>query len=80
MNAGIRSSAAIDGYNTIYFGTKKRNFYALNVLTGEVRWSVSLGNAITNVISSPAIDPAGTVYFGTSGTEAIICNHLNHCD
>ena len=48
---GVHSSPAVVG-GAVYFGATDRNLYSIDVVTGQERWRLELGEA---VISSPAI-------------------------
>src|ERR1700677_1413107 len=56
----IKSSPAIGGDGTIYFGGRDRKFYAVDP-QGKAKWSFATDAWID---SSPAIATNGTVYFG----------------
>jgi len=46
----------------VYIGSYDHNLYAVDILTGQRKWSFTTGNW---VLSSPAI-AGGVVYFGSS--------------
>lgn len=46
---------------TIYIGSTGKKFYAIDSITGEIKWSFDVGDEI---VSSAAIDENGTIYFG----------------
>src|SRR6266566_9638104 len=54
------SSPTVSG-DTVYFGSDDSYLYALNALTGELRWKFKTGDV---VYSSPAVAD-GTVYVGS---------------
>ena len=56
----IKSSPALGGDGTVYFGSRDRKFYAVNS-NGLLKWSFSTANWID---SSPAIGTNGVIYFG----------------
>ena len=61
ISGEIRSSAAVGGDGTIYFGAANRKLYAV-APDGSLRWSYTTGGGI---VSSPAIGHDGTLYVGS---------------
>jgi outer membrane protein assembly factor BamB len=59
---GIPGSAAVANGN-VYFGCRDANFYALNALTGALKWKTP--NEGSWVIASPAVAD-GVIYYTTS--------------
>ncbi|MFI5131607.1 MAG: PQQ-binding-like beta-propeller repeat protein [Chitinophagales bacterium] len=65
--APVRSSALTHN-NSVYFGTAKGDFYALDKKTKQIRWKYSTGKAI----HSSAACQDGKVYFSDNG-QTIYC-------
>ena len=59
----VSSSAAVAN-GTVYIGSNDANLYALDAVTGSLKWSLALDGPID--LSSPAV-ANGTVYIGTTG-------------
>ena len=57
----IHSSAAIDIFGNVYFGSNDGKVYSLTP-AGLLRWAYSTGNAVQ---SSPALSTNGYVYVGS---------------
>ena len=61
MPAGlVLSSPAVDKNGIVFVGSTDGNFYAIDGVTGTVKWKYAVGAAIN---SSPAIGSDGAVYF-----------------
>lgn len=58
---GVVASMSLDSNNRGFFGTTGGTFYAVNIKTGAVLWSVNVGSVIT----STAAVYGNTVYFGS---------------
>lgn len=65
-NDDIQSSPIIGGDGTIYTASTDGSLYAVDGVTGTVKWSVHVGNAAT---ASPALSSDGTIFVGTNSDE-----------
>jgi outer membrane protein assembly factor BamB len=54
-------SSPVVAHGTVYFGSGDGNLYALDAVSGELRWKFPTGDVVH---ASPAFD-AGTLYFGS---------------
>jgi outer membrane protein assembly factor BamB len=62
--AGIWSTAALSAdMNTLYFGANKGGIYALDRITGSLRWVFPI---VGSIYSSPALDATDTLYTGST--------------
>lgn len=61
-NNSITSSPALASDGTIYFAAYDHKLYALSGMTGQTKWTYTLGNEVR--ASSPAIAADGTVFVG----------------
>lgn len=67
---GFRDEPTIGADGTVYIGSDDHKLYAINGVTGALKWSFDTGSII---LSAPAIGSDGTVYFGSSGEPV---NHI----
>jgi outer membrane protein assembly factor BamB len=67
--AGYASSAPALTHDTLYVGTWGKQFYAIDVATGETRWRQEIGHRFGS--SSPVVAD-GTVYVGTNGDGPLV--------
>lgn len=69
FNAGspVRSTPLINN-NTVYFGTAKGVFFAINKKTAQIKWQYSTGKAI----HSSAACQKGKIYFSDNG-QTVFC-------
>ena len=69
----VESSAAVDRYGNVYFGSHDGNIYALSN-AGKILWIFYTGYAI---YSSPAISTNGILYVGSDDSNIYALRMLN---
>ena len=68
MQAGssITGSPVIDGNGTLYVGSADGKLYAIDIQTGNIKWSYPSGAPI---FSTPTVSNVDMIYFGNHGGE-----------
>jgi polyvinyl alcohol dehydrogenase (cytochrome) len=70
--AGVRSTPVVmddDESSSVYFGDSFANAYALDALTGELRWSVKLDEHPAALITGGSVYQDGRIYIPISSIE-----------
>ncbi|MGA9408552.1 MAG: PQQ-binding-like beta-propeller repeat protein, partial [Bacteroidota bacterium] len=77
VGGSIDGSPVIDGSGTLYVGCADGKLYAIDIQSGNIKWSYSSGAPI---FSTPTISNVNMIYFGNHGGEvfAIDTNEVLH--